>query len=97
MHAPEHSFEVYWHLVKRKHLELLELRSEKESAHRDYVEAWFEFMAMGHPEALKEDKEKASSSLQSCGAARERAILAVSEAERRLILFEECLRQCTPT
>ena len=45
MHEPEHSFEVYWHLVKRKHLELLELRSEKESAHRDYVEAWFEFMA----------------------------------------------------
>ena len=63
---------------------------------REQLEAWFEFMAMGHPDATEEDRQNAHERLR---AAEERLIRAradLAEAGRRLVIFEDYLRQCSP-
>ena len=89
-------FEFFFDVVQQKRAGLASRRETERECEREQLAAWFEFMAMGHPEATDEDRNSAYGRLQT---AEERLILAradLAEAGRRLVFFEDYLRQCSP-
>lgn len=89
-------FEFFFDLVQQKRAGVASRKEAEREREREQLEAWFEFMAMGHPEATEADRKNARDRLQS---AEERLIQAradLAEAGRRLVIFEDYLRQCSP-
>lgn len=89
-------FEFFFDLVQQKRAGVASRKDAEREREREQLEAWFEFMAMGHPDATEEDRQNAHERLR---AAEERLIRAradLAEAGRRLVIFEDYLRQCSP-
>ena len=89
-------FEFFFDVVQQKRAGVASRRDTEREREREQLAAWFEFMAMGHPAATEEDRQIAQDRLQ---AAEERLIQAradLAEAGRRLVIFEDYLRQCSP-
>jgi hypothetical protein len=54
-------------------------------------------MAMGHPDASSEDKQNAKETRKTASRELEDARRAAKEAARKLVYYEDFLRQCTPS
>lgn len=91
------AFGVFWEVVERHRARLAELEGELKSRDRAYTEAWFRVMAMGSEGATADDKAEARAELVSANAALAAAERELEKAKRRLPLYEQALRQFTPT
>ena len=89
-------FEFFFDLVQRKRAGVASRRETARELEREQLAAWFEFMAMGHPEATEEDRKNAQDRLRAAEAGLAEARADVAEAGRRLVIFEDYLRQCSP-
>ena len=89
-------FQFFWELVGAKRAEVSDLEAALSVRQKDQLEAWFEFMAMGHPEATDQDRQRAEELLQAAEDRLARAGDDLGEARRRLVIFEDYLRQCSP-
>lgn len=89
-------FQFFWELVGAKRAGVSDLEAALSVRQRDQLEAWFEYMAMGHPEATEQDRRRAEELLEAAEDRLARAGNDVDEARRRLVIFEDYLRQCSP-
>ena len=91
------AFGVFWEVVERRRKRVLALEAELRERDRVYTEAWFEVIAMAHKDATPEDKAGARSNLKAANAELEAVKGELETANRRLPMYEEALRACTPT
>lgn len=89
-------FEFFFDLVQQKRAGVASRRDTEREREREQLAAWFEFMAMGHPEATEEDRQNARDRLQTAEESLIQARADLAEAGRRLVIFEDYLRQCSP-
>ena len=89
-------FEAFWQFVSGKRSQIADLEDVARRCEQAHLEAWFEFLTMGHPEATQADREGAADSLAKAAADLERSQQQLGEARRRLAMFEDYLRQCSP-
>ena len=89
-------FEFFFDVVEQKRAGVASRRETEREREREQLAAWFEFMAMGHPEATEEDRQAARDRLQAAEESLIQARADVAEAGRRLVIFEDYLRQCSP-
>lgn len=89
-------FEFFFDMVQQKRAGVASCRDAEREREREQLAAWFEFMAMGHPEATEEDRQNAHARLQAAEESLIRARADLAEAGRRLVIFEDYLRQCSP-
>ena len=89
-------FEFFFGVVEQKRAGVASRRETEREREREQLAAWFEFMAMGHPEAPEEDRQAARDRLQAAEESLIQARADLAEAGRRLVIFEDYLRQCSP-
>ncbi len=89
-------FDFFFDVVRSKQAGVIALNQAASDCEREQLEAWFEFMAMGHPDATEADRQNAHERLQAAEDRLNQAHSDLSEAGRRLVIFEDYLRQCSP-
>ena len=89
-------FDFFFDVIQSKRTGVVALKQAALDCEREQLEAWFEFMAMGHPDATEDDRQNAADRLQAAEARLDQARVDLAEAGRRLIIFEDYLRQCSP-
>lgn len=89
-------FDFFFEVIQQKRAGLAALEQAERERERQQLEAWFEFMAMGHPEATDADRQIAHDRLQAAETELDQARVDLGEARRRMVIFEDYLRQCSP-
>ena len=89
-------FDFFFDVIRQKRAALAVLKEAEREREHDQLAAWFEFMAMGHPEATEQDRQSAQERLRAAEDDLVQARSDLAEANRRLVIFEDYLRQCSP-